>query len=143
MFEQIRLLDPVCESEPWSYLTLLAALVTAHHQEDISRMRFSDARYGRLFMTWSKKGRNLAPSVDLKLPDIGITLNNVIELCRRKDSLQHFIYSVKRRCGRRPGLVRPENMTQAVMRVRDRCGLNETVNPSNFQHDQQLSRKIL
>ena len=116
--EQFRMmLEAVRGSEPWFHCALLVALVTAQRREDITRMKFPDVRDGRLFITQSKKGNKLAIPVDLALPDIGMTLNDVIEVCRRNNPSQHFIYSATRRHGRRPGPVRPENLTQAFTRA--------------------------
>lgn len=141
--EQFRmLLEAVPESEPWFYRALLVAVVTAQRREDITRMRFSDVREGRLFITQSKKGSKLAIPVDLALPDIGMTLNDVIELCRRNNPSPHFIYSAARRHGRRPGPVRPENLTQAFTRTRARCGLDALPNPPTFHEIRSLSGRL-
>jgi len=141
--EQFRMmLEAVRGSEPWFHCALLVALVTAQRREDITRMKFPDVRDRRLFITQSKKGNKLAIPVDLELPDIGMTLNDVIEECRRNNPSQHFIYSATRRHGRRPGPVRPENLTQAFTRARARCGLNEADNPPTFHEIRSLSGRL-
>lgn len=105
-------------------------------------MNFFDIRDGRLFITQRKKGNKLAIAVDLALPHIGMTLNNVLELCRRDNPSKHFIYSAKRRHGRRPCPVRPENLTQAFMRIRARCGLDALPYPPTFHAIRSLSARL-
>ncbi|WP_426607074.1 tyrosine-type recombinase/integrase [Pantoea anthophila] len=141
--EQFRmLLEAVPESEPWFYRALLVAVVTAQRREDITRMRSSNVRDGRLFITQSKKGSKLAIPVDLALPAIGMTLNDVIELYRRNNPSPLFIYSAARRHGRRPGPVRPENLTQAFTRTRAHCGLDTLPDPPTFHEICSLSGRL-
>lgn len=138
--EQFRmLLEAVTESEPWFYRTLLVAVVTAQRREDITRMRFSNVCDGRLFITQSKKGSKLAIPVDLALPDIGMTLNDLIELRRRNNPSPHFICSAARRHGRRPGPVRQEKLMQAFTRTRVHWGLDALPDPPAFHEICSLS----
>lgn len=138
----LMMLEAVCGSEPWLHCALLVAVVTTQRREDITRMRFCDVHDGRLFITQSKKDSKLAIPVDLALPDIGMTLNDVIELCRRNNPSPRFICSATRRHGRRPGPVRPENLTQAFTRTRARCGLDTLPNPPTFHEIRSLSGRL-
>ncbi|WP_029569631.1 site-specific integrase [Pantoea ananatis] len=141
--EQFNLLtECVRESEPWLYRTMLLALVTAQRREDISRMKFSDVSNDRLFVIQSKKGSKLAIPVDLEMKEIGMTLNEVIGLCRENNPSEYFIYSPTRRNGRKPGPVSPGNITQAFARARRRCGLSEETNPPTFHEIRSLSGRL-
>ncbi|MBZ6387482.1 site-specific integrase [Pantoea piersonii] len=137
-----KLLEATREVEPWFYKAMLIALLSAQRREDITRMKFSDVRDGRLFITQSKKGNKLAIPVALGLPEIDMTLSDGIALCRRDNPSEYLIYSATRRHGRKPGPVSPENITQAFSRARARCGLDTIENPPTFHEIRSLSGRL-
>ncbi|WP_334316714.1 tyrosine-type recombinase/integrase [Pantoea piersonii] len=113
-----KLLEATREVEPWFYKAMLIALLSAQRREDITRMKFSDVKDGRLFITQGKKGNTLAIPFALGLPEIDMTPIDGIALCRRDNPSEYLIYSATRRHGRKPGPVSPENITQAFSRAR-------------------------
>ncbi|RTY53131.1 hypothetical protein EKL29_21860 [Pantoea sp. YU22] len=144
-----KLLEATREVEPWFYKAMLIALLsaqrTAHsaqRREYITRMKFSDVKDGRLFITQGKKGNTLAIPVALGLPEIDMTLSDGIALCRRDNPAEYLIYSATRRHGRKPGPVSPENITQAFSRARARCGLDTIENPPTFHDIRSLSGRL-
>lgn len=136
------LLEATREAEPWFYKAMLIALLSAQRREDITRMKFSDVRDGRLFITQSKKGNKLAIPVALELPETEMTLSDGIALCQQNNPSEYFIYSASRRNGRKPGPVTPENITQAFARARMRCGLDTGTNPPTFHEIRSLSGRL-
>lgn len=128
--------------EPWFYKAMLIALLSAQRREYITRMKFSDVKDGRLFITQGKKGNTLAIPFALGLPEIDMTPIDGIALCRRDNPSEYLIYSATRRHGRKPGPVSPENITQAFSRARARCGLDTIENPPTFHEIRSLSGRL-
>lgn len=71
----------------WVYALLLLALATGQRRADLAKMKFSDVVDGHLRVEQQKKARKLvgarvAIPLTLRLPATGMTLGEVIELCR-------------------------------------------------------------
>ncbi|MCU7372860.1 tyrosine-type recombinase/integrase [Paucibacter sp. O1-1] len=71
----------------WVYAMLLLALATGQRRADLAKMKFSDVVDGHLRVEQQKKARKLvgarvAIPLTLRLAATGMTLGDVIELCR-------------------------------------------------------------
>lgn len=71
----------------WVYAMLLLALATGQRRADLAKMKFSDVVDGHLRVEQQKKARKLvgarvAIPLTLRLDSTGMTLGDVIELCR-------------------------------------------------------------
>lgn len=58
-------------------------LLTGQRREDVTRMTFSAIRDGRLFVTQTKTGHMLAIPLDLELKELGMSLERIVEECRK------------------------------------------------------------
>lgn len=84
--------DGMCEvalvhRQAWVLLMLLLALVTGQRRADLGKMRFDDVWDGHLHVEQQKKagkayGARVALPLVLRLDVVGISLGEVIELCR-------------------------------------------------------------
>lgn len=84
--------DGMCEMalahrQSWVLFMLLLALVTGQRRADLGKMRFDDVWDGHLHVEQQKKagkgyGARVALPLALRLDVVGITLGEVIELCR-------------------------------------------------------------
>lgn len=85
--------DDMCEAalvhrQAWVLPMLLLALTTGQRRADLAKMRFSDVWDGHLHIEQQKKagkeyGARVALPLTLRLDEIGLTLADVIEICRR------------------------------------------------------------
>lgn len=84
--------DDMCEvalvhRQAWVLLMLLLALVTGQRRADLGKMRFEDVWDGHLHIEQQKKagkpyGARVALPLVLRLDVIGVTLGEVIEMCK-------------------------------------------------------------
>lgn len=139
-FEVIRA-AAVAHSE-WLPNACDLGLVTGQRREDITLLRFSDVRDGRLFVVQEKTGHKLALPLDLKLEAAGLVLHEVIERCRDNNPTDFMLYSPVRRGGRRPGPLTPDGVTQAFSEVRDMTGLQFGPNPPPFHEIRSLASRL-
>jgi hypothetical protein len=58
-------------------------LLTGQRREDVTRMKFSAIKDGRLFVTQSKTGHKLAMPLDLELKELGMSLELIVDECRK------------------------------------------------------------
>jgi len=70
------------EGEPWRRLLAVLALATAQRRSDLARMRFNDVWGGYLHVEQVKTGARIALPLELRLRAIGMTLREIIDLCR-------------------------------------------------------------
>ena len=85
--------DDMCEAalvhrQAWVLPMLLLALTTGQRRADLAKMRFSDVWDGHLHIEQQKKagkgyGARVALPLTLRLDEIGLTLADVIAICRR------------------------------------------------------------
>lgn len=73
--------------QKWVWAMMLLALVTGQRRADLAKMRFEDIYEGCLHVEQQKKagktyGARVAIPLDLKLDVLGVTLLDVVELCR-------------------------------------------------------------
>ncbi|GLR07346.1 integrase [Mixta theicola] len=126
----------------WIENAINLALLTGQRREDISRMKFSDVKDGRLFITQGKTGHKLALPLSLKLKDIDVTLGEVIESCKRDNPSDNLIYSSVRRGGRKAGPVAPDAITGAFGDARELSGLKFGANPPSFHEIRSLASRL-
>lgn len=126
----------------WIENALILALLTGQRREDISRMKFSDVKDDRLFITQGKTGHKLALPLSLQLREVGLSLREAIESCRKGNPSDHLIYSSVRRGGRKAGPVAPDAITGAFGAARESCGLTFGANPPSFHEIRSLASRL-
>jgi integrase len=79
-----RRVQAALDAEPvaWRRCLALLALVTGQRRSDLAAMRFDDVWGGFLHIVQLKTGERIALPMDLRLNVIGLSLGEVIELCR-------------------------------------------------------------
>lgn len=128
--------------ESWFECAMLLGIVTGQRREDITIMKFSDIAEGRLFISQSKTGHKLAIPLSLRLESVGLTLHDVVEMCRKNNPSDHLIYSAVRRGGRKPGPVTPDALTQAFSEARELSGIRFGPNPPTFHEIRSLASRL-
>lgn len=126
----------------WLENAMNIGLITGQRREDVTRMLFSDVRDNRVFITQSKTSHKLAVPLNLELKAIGLSLEAVIDLCRRDNPSDNMIYSAVRRGGRMPGPVTPDALTQAFAEARELSGIKFGENPPTFHEIRSLASRL-
>lgn len=126
----------------WIENAINLAILTGQRREDISKMKFSDVKDDRLFVTQGKTGHKLALPLSLTLQDIDVTLRDVIEACKKDNPSDHMIYSSVRRGGRKAGPVAPDAITGSFGEARESSGLKFGANPPSFHEIRSLASRL-
>lgn len=130
------------ENSAWLPNAMDLALVTGQRREDVTRLRFSDARDGLLFITQEKTGHKLAIPLDLRLEAVGLVLQDVIDRCSVNNPSDFILYSPIRNGGRKPGPLTPDALTQAFADTRDSSGVKFGPNPPPFHEIRSLAGRL-
>jgi Integrase len=143
LLEQFAVIrEAAMDHSEWAPNACDLALVTGQRREDISLLRFSDVRDGRLFVTQEKTGHKLAIPLSLRLDAADLLLQDVIDRCRINNPSDFMIYSPVRRGGRKPGPLTPDGLTQAFAENRDSSGLKFGPNPPSFHEIRSLASRL-
>jgi integrase len=126
----------------WLQNAMNLALLTGQRREDITRMLFSDINDQRLFVTQSKTSHKLAVPLNIELSAVGLTLEAVIEECRKGNSSDNLIYSSVRRGGRKAGPVMPDALTGSFAEARELSGIKFGPNPPTFHEIRSLASRL-
>lgn len=134
-------------SEPWMQRALELALLTGQRREDIAGMKFADVKDGFLHVIQSK-GRGtvkLRIPVSLRLPAIGISIEECVRLARDAVVSKSILHHVGRQGGRRSGAaVSPDGLTKAFqeLRVKAEIEWEEGKDPATFHELRSLSARL-
>ncbi|KNC11536.1 integrase [Pantoea sp. RIT-PI-b] len=126
----------------WLECAMNLALLTGQRREDITRMKFSDISEGRLFITQGKTGHKLALPLSLKINELALSLESVIEACKKDNPSDSLIYSSVRRGGRKAGPVAPDALTGSFAEAREASGLVFGTNPPTFHEIRSLASRL-
>lgn len=126
----------------WLASAMDIGLLTAQRREDVTLMKFSDISDERLFVTQSKTGHKMAIRVNLRLDVVGMSLNEVVEACRKENPSDNLIYSPVRRGGRKAGPVTPDALTGAFAEARELSGIRFGENPPTFHEIRSLASRL-
>lgn len=126
----------------WLQNAMNIGLLTGQRREDVTRMKFSAIKDGRLFVTQSKTGHKLAMPLDLELKELGMSLELIVDECRKDNPSDSLIYSAVRRGGRKPGPVSPDALTGAFAEAREISGIRFGPNPPTFHEIRSLASRL-
>ncbi|UIW10301.1 integrase family protein [Flyfo siphovirus Tbat2_3] len=143
LLEQFTVIrDAARSASKWAADAFDLALVTGQRREDLSLLRFSDIKDGRIYITQEKTGHKLSIPVTLNLESAGITLSDVIDSCRKNNPSDFILFSPVRRGGRKPGPLTPDGLTQAFSDIRNLTGIKFGPNPPSFHEIRSLASRL-
>ncbi|MGP2733867.1 phage integrase Arm DNA-binding domain-containing protein [Serratia bockelmannii] len=123
---------------------MLLAVVTGQRLGDISNMKFADIWDNRLHVIQSKTGARIAIPLHLRCDELGMTLEQVISLCRDRivsPYLLHHHHTVAR--AKRGGRIQEQTISGAFSDVREASGLKwENGTPPTFHEQRSLSERL-
>jgi len=131
----------------WALNAVLLALVTGQRVSDIRKMRFSDIvkidGKSYLEITQEKTKARLRLDIDIRLDAIGLSIRDVISLCR--DSvispyLLHHSRVIAR--GSPKNMIRLKSITQVFAECRDLVGIEWEGTPASFHELRSLSERL-
>lgn len=129
---------------PYLKCAMLLAIVTGQRIGDISKMQFSDIWDERLHVTQEKTGTRLAIPLDLTCTEIGMSLRDVVALCRDavvSKYLVHFRHSTS--MAMRGSRVPANSITTTFKKARNKCGIEwEDGTAPTFHEQRSLSERI-
>ncbi|MEI9749829.1 phage integrase Arm DNA-binding domain-containing protein [Moellerella wisconsensis] len=144
-FEEWKTIYDQAENHP-PYLQcgMLLALVTGQRIGDIVKMKFSDIWDDMLHIEQEKTGSKLAIPLSIKSEAIGMTLKQVISICRDavvSKYLVHYRHTTSQ--AKRGEQVTANTLTTTFKKARDKCGLEwqERAAPS-FHEQRSLSERL-
>lgn len=123
---------------------MLLALVTGQRIGDICAMKFSDIWDDMLHITQEKTGMRLAIPLSLRCNAIGMSLRDVITVCRDavvSQHLVHFRHSTSQ--AMRGGNVSASSLTTTFKKARNNCGISwEEKTAPTFHEQRSLSERL-
>lgn len=99
-------------------------------------MSWEDIRDGYLYVEQKKTGAKLAIPVGLKIEELGISLQGVLQKCRKLSAGKAIISSSSGKC------LSPTTVSNAFRRARELCGINFTGGPPSFHELRSLSARL-
>ncbi|EMI5489716.1 phage integrase Arm DNA-binding domain-containing protein [Providencia stuartii] len=123
---------------------MLLALATGQRLGDITRMKFSDVWDGLLHVEQEKTGAKLAIPLSLKCNAVGMTLGDIISMCRDL-VVSHYLVHHRHATGRanRGDKVTPTTLTASFKNAREKCGLKwEKGTAPSFHEQRSLSERL-
>ncbi|WP_278401542.1 phage integrase Arm DNA-binding domain-containing protein [Hafnia paralvei] len=137
--------DAAAKSQPYLQRSMLLALTTGQRLGDISNMKFTDIWDGYLHVQQSKTGAKIALPLSLKCDAIGLTLGEIISLCRDKilsPYLLHHHHAIA--SAKRGGQVLGSTITTLFSKVRDGIDYPWTKSgtAATFHEQRSLSERL-
>lgn len=142
-FNQIY--DATPERIRYMKAAMLLALITGQRETDISNMQFSDIRDDFLYVTQSKGGMRLAFPLSLRCDQLGMSLRDVIVLCRDNIVSPYLVHYTKTTSqAKRGGKVSPNTISTSFKKIRDMSGVEcqEGKTPVTFHEIRSLSERL-
>lgn len=104
-FDAIRKKALEVDSSAWIVNALDLALITGQRREDLAALQFSDVKEGFLWVDQRKTGVKIKIPVTLRLDAADMTLDEVIQRCRRRSGVvsKFLIHSHRRVAKIKPG----------------------------------------
>lgn len=142
-FQQIYDLIP----DKFRYMrsAMLLALITGQRESDISNMEFSDIRDDYLHVIQIKTGMRLAFPLALRCDDLGMSLREVVNICRDNIVSQYLVHYTKNTSqSQRGGKVSANTISSTFKKLRDISGIecNEGRTPVTFHEIRSLAERL-
>ncbi len=131
--------------QPYVQNSMLLALVSGQRRTDISNMKFSDVWDGHLHITQSKTGTRLALPISLFLPELNMTLGDVIKRCRDRVVSKYIIHHTRSHGSAAPGdPVGGNGLSRVFMEARNMSGLKfpKGTTPPSFHEQRSLAERL-
>ena len=108
--------------EPWAPNCFLLALLTSHGPAELSMMEFP--RDGYLEIVRAKTGAGVRIPVALRLDSVGMSIADVVSLCRTDVVSRYMLHRARRSKGGRLGQpIHPQTLSKAFLAAREASGL--------------------
>lgn len=133
------------EFEPWVARSMELALVTAQRREDISKLKFSDAHDGFLFVCQTKTGARLRIPLSLRLDVLNLTIEEVIKRCRDSVVSKSMLHHARRLSNAdRGGMINIDSLTRAFATARDKAQIKweSGKTPATFHEIRSLAARL-
>ncbi|WP_281546134.1 phage integrase Arm DNA-binding domain-containing protein [Grimontia sp. SpTr1] len=115
------------QSFPYMLHSLYLALTTGLRRQDLCDLRFSHVKHGHLLVSINKsRGKTkLAFPLTLTNPLVGLSLGEIIELCRATGVLSHYLLhlTTKHAPTRKGSKVSAMSLSKSFLKIRDESGL--------------------
>ncbi|WP_314154187.1 phage integrase Arm DNA-binding domain-containing protein [Rouxiella badensis] len=131
--------------QPYVQNAMLLALITGQRRADICNMKFSDVWDGHLHITQQKTGSRLALPLTLYLPELDISLGDVIKRCRDKVLSKYLIHHNRQHSSAAPGdPINQNSLTRVFMQVRDIADIkfSSDSTPPSFHEQRSLAERL-
>lgn len=138
--------ESACQSEPkYTSHAMMISLTTSLRREDVCAIEFTHIKNGHLHVATSKSGgeTKLAFPLELTNPLIGISLGEILSLCRQTNVLSRYaIHHTKAIQGVKPGdRVNVNTVTRHFAKARDNTTLKWEGTPPSFHELRSLSER--
>lgn len=140
-----KIFDNAADLQPYLQNSMLLALITGQRRADILNMKFSDVWDGHLHITQSKTGTRLALPLTLFLPEINLSLDDVIRQCRDRVMSKYMIHHSRAHGSSKPGdPVTGNGVTRMFKQARIASGLKftEGTTPPTFHEQRSLAERL-
>ncbi|HBR5010128.1 TPA: phage integrase Arm DNA-binding domain-containing protein [Klebsiella pneumoniae] len=124
---------------------MLLAIITGQRLADICNMKFSDVEDNYLLIEQSKTGAKIALPLHLKCYQLGMSLGEVISLCRDRVLSPYLLHHHHAKgTAKRGGKVKPGTLTVAFSKARDEADYDWSKNgtPPSFHEQRSLSERL-
>lgn len=130
--------------QPWVSRAMLLALVTGQRVGDISEMKFSDIWDDALHVVQEKTGSKVAIPLSLRCDAIGMSLREVIAICRDSILSPWILHQRHSQGNCKPGeKLKKHSITITFSRARDKSELSwSSGTPPSFHEQRSLSERL-
>lgn len=130
--------------QPYVQRSMLLAMVTSQRLGDIAKMQFSDIWDDHLHIVQSKGGAKVAIPLSLRCDAVGVSLREVISLCRDNVMSKYLIHHHHAVAGAiRGGDIKDKTITSGFSEARDASGLTwSDGSPPTFHEQRSLSERL-
>ena len=129
----------------WAVNSFLLALVTGQRREDVANMQFSQVRDGFLWIEQEKTKTKLKIPLSVHLPDIGLTVEDVIKQCRGNVVSKYLVHhTVKRGTATVGGRLSIGHLSNKFADFRDKAeiAVDDGKTPPSFHEIRSLSARL-
>lgn len=133
--------------QPWLKRAMELAVLTGQRREDIATLGFKDEVDGFLQVVQSKTGARLRLSTSIKLECIGLSLGEVMRLCRDRVLSKHLVHHHRTISRAKAGTpIMLDTISKEFAAARDRAakklGLDLGASPPTFHEQRSLAARL-
>lgn len=134
--------------KPWVEQSMLLAILTGQRRSDVAAMKFSDVLDGYLHVVQIKYHQKIRISLGLGLPEVGMTVGEIIAACRRRGIVgaKHIIHQSSTASRSESGApLSGTSLTRGFSSTRDKVFSPDTWaegTPATFHEIRALSKQL-